>query len=292
MSTMMVHAQCRAICLRATMLIKVGFEIEYGAVAPTPMVIMLNVHPSRVNDLVAPEVIVTEPSVPIRYYHDSFGNFCGRLTAPVGGVRLLGSALVRDSGLPDEVAPDAQQLAIEDLPDDVLLYLMASRYCETDKLGDVAWGLFKDTQPGWPRVQAIVDFVHNHLTFGYDHARSTKTAHDAFIEKKGVCRDFAHLSVTLCRCMNIPARYVTGYLGDIGVPPDPAPMDFSGWFEVYLSGKWYTFDARHNEPRIGRILMGTGRDAADVALTTSFGPLQLKTFTVFTDEVPESEAAR
>lgn len=273
------------------MLIRTGFEIEYGATSPTPMVIMLNIHPSRIGDLVGPEVILTEPDVPIRYYHDSFGNFCGRLTAPVGGIRLLGSALVRDSGLPDQVAADAQQLAIEDLPDECLLYLMASRYCETDKLGDVAWGLFKDTPPGWPRVQAIVDFVHNHLTFGYDHARATKTAHDAFVERKGVCRDFAHLAVTLCRCMNIPARYVTGYLGDIGVPPDPAPMDFSGWFEVYLSGKWYTFDARHNEPRIGRILMGTGRDAADVALTTSFGPLQLKTFTVFTDEVPETEVA-
>jgi transglutaminase-like putative cysteine protease len=291
MSTMPVHAQCRATFQWLTMLIKTGFEIEYGAESPTPMVIMLNIHPSRVHDLVGPEVIVTEPHVPIRHYHDSFGNFCGRLTAPAGGIRLLGSALVRDSGLPDEVAPDAQQLAIEDLPDECLLYLMASRYCETDKLGDVAWGLFKDTPPGWARVQAIVDFVHNHLTFGYDHARPTKTAHDAFVERKGVCRDFAHLAVTLCRCMNIPARYVTGYLGDIGVPPDPAPMDFSGWFEAYLSGKWYTFDARHNEPRIGRILMGTGRDAADVALTTSFGGLQLKTFTVFTDEVPETEAA-
>lgn len=273
------------------MLIKTGFEIEYGTINPTPMVVMLNIHPSRVQDLVEPEVMITEPNVPVRYYHDSFGNFCGRLTAPAGGIRLLGSALVRDSGLPDVVAPEAQQHDIEDLPDACLLYLMASRYCETDKLGDVAWGLFKDTPPGWARVQAIVDFVHNHLTFGYDHARPTKTAHDAFVERKGVCRDFAHLAVTLCRCMNIPARYVTGYLGDIGVPPDPAPMDFSGWFEAYLSGRWYTFDARHNTPRIGRILMGIGRDAADVALTTSFGPLQLKTFTVFTDEVPESETA-
>jgi transglutaminase-like putative cysteine protease len=267
------------------MRIEVGFDIEYKTAAPTPMVIMLSIHPSRVRDIVGREIIVAEPAAAIRYYLDSFGNVCGRLTAPPGAVRLRGSALVADTGQPDPVVRHARQLAIDHLPDEALLYLMGSRYCETDKLADIAWSLFKDTEPGWPRVQAICDFVHNHLEFGYAHAHPGKTAFDAYNQKRGVCRDFAHLAVAFCRCMNIPARYVTGYLGDIGVPADPAPMDFSGWFEAYLSGRWYTFDARHNAPRIGRILMGIGRDAADVALTTSFGPIELRKFHVSTDEV-------
>lgn len=265
--------------------IKVGFEISYAAPNPTPMVTLLNIHPSRFADIVGTETIVTEPKVPIGTYRDSFGNVCGRLIAPAGGVTFRGSALVRDCGLPDVVRADAQQLAIEQLPDDCLMYLMPSRYCETDKLTDIAWSLFGNTPPGWARVQAIVDFVHDHLTFGYEHAHHMKSAHDVYEQRAGVCRDFAHLALTLCRCMGVPARYCTGYLGDIGVPPDPAPMDFSGWFQVYLSGQWYTFDARHNTPRIGRILMATGRDAADVALTTSFGRMDLVKFVVFTDEV-------
>ena len=265
--------------------IKVGFDIEYKTGAATPMVIMLSIHPSRRAAIVGSERIVAAPEVPIRFYHDSFGNICGRLTAPAGGIRLTGSALVNDSGKPEPVKPDARQHAIEDLPDDCLLYLMGSRYCETDKLNDIAWRLFKDTPPGWSRVQAICDFVHRHVEFGYEHAHAMKTAFDVYQQKSGVCRDFAHLALTLCRCMNIPARYITGYLGDIGVPIEPTPMDFSGWFEVYLSGQWYAFDARHNTPRIGRIVMGRGRDAADVALTTSFGRVELKKFLVFTDEV-------
>ena len=165
------------------------------------------------------------------------------------------------------------------------MFLLPSRYCEIDRMMDVAWSLFKETAPGWARVQAICDYVHNHLTFGYQFAGPTKSAHDVHAERRGVCRDFAHLAVTLSRCMNIPARYCTGYLGDIGVPPDPAPMDFSAWFEVYLSGHWYTFDARHNTPRIGRILMARGRDAADVPLSTSFGPTTLDLFKVHTEEI-------
>lgn len=267
------------------MRIEVGFDIAYRTAAETPIVFMLNIHPSRAQDIVGREVIVAEPDVPIRYYLDSFGNVCGRLTAPAGVIRLRGSALVADTGAPDPVARDARQLAIDHLPDDCLLYLMPSRYCETDKLADIAWSLFGHTEPGWPRVQAICDFVHGHLAFGYAHASAGRTAFDAWQHKRGVCRDFAHLAVTLCRCVNIPARYVTGYLGDIGVPRDPAPMDFSAWFEAYLSGRWYTFDARHNTPRIGRILMATGRDAADVALMTSFGPLELRKFQVFAEEV-------
>ena len=265
--------------------IKVGFEISYAAVQPTPMVIMLSIHPSRYSDIVGAERIVAEPDVGIGFYRDSFGNVCGRLVAPAGGITLRGEALVRDSGLPDMVVPTAQQLPIEQLPDDVLLYLMPSRYCETDKLTDVAWSLFGNTPAGWARVQAIVDFVHNHVTFGYQHAHHMKSAHDVYEQRAGVCRDFAHLALTFCRCMNIPARYCTGYLGDIGVPRDPAPMDFSGWFQVYLSGQWYTFDARHNVPRIGRIVMARGRDATDVAIVTSFGDCILSGFKVVTDEV-------
>jgi len=267
------------------MQIKVGFEITYAAAQPTPMVTMLSIHPSRRQDIIGAETIIAEPDVRIGFYRDSFDNICGRLVAPAGGVTLRGKALVRDTGLPDAIVPDALQWPIDRLPDDVLLYLMASRYCETDKLTDVAWSLFGKTQAGWPRVAAICDFVHDRVTFGYQHAHYTKSAHDVYEQRAGVCRDFAHLALTFCRCMGIPARYCTGYMGDIGIPFDPEPMDFSGWFEAYLSGQWYTFDARHNHPRIGRILMATGRDAADVALTTSFGRMDLVKFVVISDEV-------
>src|ERR1700760_932129 len=266
--------------------IKVGFEIAYAAVQPTPMIMMLSIHPSRYSNIVGTETILAEPDVPIGFYRDSFGNVWGGLTAPAGGLTLRGNALVRDSGLPDVVNPAAQQLPIDQLPDELLLYLMPSRYCETDRLTDIAWSLFANTPPGWARVQAIVEFVHRHVTFGYQHAHAMKTAWDVYEQKNGVCRDFAHLALTFCRCMGIPARYCTGYMGDIGIPPEPEPMDFSGWFQAYLSGQWYTFDARHNTPRIGRILMGTGRDAADVALSTSFGRMTLQKFVVISDEVP------
>jgi transglutaminase-like putative cysteine protease len=267
------------------MKIRVGFEITYAAAQPTPMVIMLSIHPSRQPDIIGAESITAEPKVSIGFYRDSFGNICGRLVAPAGGVTLRGSALVRDSGLPDAVAPAAQQLPIDQLPDDLLLYLMASRYCETDKLTDIAWPLFGKTKPGWDRVMAICEFVHDHVKFGYQHAHHMKSAHDVYEQGTGVCRDFAHLALTFCRCMGIPARYCTGYMGDIGIPPEPEPMDFSGWFQAWLGGVWYTFDARHVKPRIGRILMATGRDAADVALTTSFGRMDLMKFVVISDEV-------
>lgn len=270
------------------MLIRVGFEITYYAINPTPMVTMLSIHPSRYGDIDGVESITTDQNVPIGYYRDSFGNVCGRLIAPAGGITFRGDTLVRDSGLHDAVVPTAQQLPIDQLPDECLLYLMASRYCETDKLTDVAWSLFGNTEPGWGRVAAITAFVHDHVTFGYQHAHHMKSAHDVYQQGNGVCRDFAHLALTFCRCMGIPARYCTGYMGDIGIPVDPNPMDFSGWFEVYLSGRWYTFDARHNKPRIGRILMGTGRDAADVALTTSFGRMDLVKFHVISDEIKQA----
>lgn len=269
------------------MKIRAGFEISYDCPQPTPMIVQLSVHPSRFGDLISRDQLKVEPRVPIKTYHDSFGNFCHVLRAPAGRLDLTTDFLIHDSGEPDIVAPHARQHELQDLPVDTLLYLLGSRYCETDRLSDVAWALFGTTPRGWPLVQAICDFVHNHITFGYEHARATKTAFDAHEERLGVCRDFAHLAITLCRCMNVPARYCTGYLGDIGVPIDPAPMDFSAWFEVYLGDRWYTFDARHNHPRIGRILMARGRDATDVALVTSFGSCTMVGFRVLTDEVPE-----
>jgi transglutaminase-like putative cysteine protease len=265
--------------------IKVGFEITYQAAQPTPMVMMLSIHPSRRADIIGRETIVTEPDVRIGYYRDSFDNICGRLVAPAGGITLRGSALVHDSGMPDKVMPSAQQTPIENLPDELLLYLMPSRYCETDKLTDIAWSLFGNIRGGWDRVAAITAFVHQRVTFGYQHAHAMKSAFDVYEQKSGVCRDFAHLAVALCRCLNIPARYCSGYLGDIGIPPVDVAMDFHAWFEVYLGGEWHAYDARHRVPRIGRILMAAGRDAADVALTTAFGPALLTRFAVHTDEV-------
>ena len=267
------------------MLIRAGYSIRFECEVPVPMLAMLSIHPSRNKDLSTPQRIITAPEVPIYDYLDSFGNVCSRVTIPQGGLTLSCDFVIQDSGLPDRTFPDAVQHAIEELPDEVLIYLLGSRYCETDRMSETAWSHFSHIEQGWPRVQAIVSFVHNHIEFGYHHARATRTAWEAYQDQQGVCRDFAHLAVTLCRCMNIPARYCTGYLGDIGVPRVDAPMDFSAWFEVFLGGEWHTFDARHNIPRIGRILMACGRDAADTALTTSFGPLTLANFEVHTDEV-------
>ena len=264
--------------------IKVGFEIAYAAPAATPMVIMLSIHPSRFPDIVGTETIATEPNVPIKFYNDSFGNLCGRLVAPAGGITFHGSAIVRDSGRPDAIDPSAEQLPIEQLPDELLLYLMPSRYCETDRLSQIAWDTFGQLAPGWSRVQAICDFTNKHITFGYHNARNTRTAFEAYEEKVGVCRDYAHLAIAFLRCMNIPARYVNGYLGDIGVPILD-PQDFSAWIEVYLGGQWMTFDPRNNVPRIGRIVVARGRDAADVPLINSFGPHELKKFRVWTYDV-------
>jgi transglutaminase-like putative cysteine protease len=273
------------------MKIRIGYELRYECPQPTPMILLLNVHYSRVSDMAGPDHMVTSPSIPVRGYRDSFGNWCSRIVAPAGKLRLTASTVVSDPGTPDPVVPTAGQHAIEDLPEDALVFLLGSRYCETDRLTEQAWSLFGETPTGWGRVQAICDFVHRHLTFGYEHARATRTAAEALAEGHGVCRDFAHLAVALCRCMNIPARYCTGYLGDIGVPPSPEPMDFSAWFEAYLGGQWHTFDARHNVPRIGRVLMARGRDAADVAIATTFGPNTLEGFEVWTDQIPDDGTA-
>lgn len=268
------------------MQIRIGYELTYTCPQPTPMMLMLNVHFSRVSDLIIPDHIVTTPPTPISGYRDGFGNWCSRIVAPPGEVRISSDALIRDSGLVDCSQPDAMQHAVEDLPAETLVFLLGSRYCETDRLSETAWSLFGKTAPGWPRVQAICDFVHGHITFGYPFARATKTAYEAFHEAQGVCRDYTHLAITFCRCMNIPARYCTGYLGDIGVPASADPMDFSAWFEAYLDGRWHTFDPRNNIPRIGRVLIAQGRDAADVPISNAFGPNVLNGFRVWSDEVP------
>ena len=272
------------------MKIRAGFEIVYDCPAPAPMMLQLSVRPERRPDLLTPEILKVDPPAPVHQYLDSFGNVVSRVLAPAGRTTFSSDFLIFDSGEPDRASPGAGQHAIEDLPDEALVFLLGSRYCETDHMVDEAWRLFGSTPPGWARVQAIVDYTHERITFGYPHARATRTAREAHSERMGVCRDFAHLAVTLCRCMNIPARYCTGYLGDIGVAPVDAAMDFSAWFEVYLGGGWHTFDARHNRPRIGRILMAWGRDATDVALTTTFGSARLESFRVVTDEVVDSAA--
>lgn len=265
--------------------IRVGYELIYDCPQPTPMMLTLNIHYSRASDIVIPDYLTTNPSVPITAYRDAFGNWCSRIVAPQGQIRIASTAVVRDTGQPDIVVPSAWQHPVQELPEETLAFLLGSRYCDTDRLSETAWNLFHHSPTGWGRVQAICDFVHNHISFGYEHARPTRTASEAFHERVGVCRDYAHLAITFCRCMNIPARYCTGYLGDIGMPPPYGPMDFAGWFEAYLGGAWHTFDARNNIPRIGRVLIARGRDATDVAISNTFGPNTLLSFKVWTDEI-------
>ncbi|AGP36944.1 transglutaminase [Sorangium cellulosum] len=267
------------------MQIRVGYELLYAFPRPTPVILTLSIHYSRVSDLVRPDHMLTSPPIPIRSYRDAFGNWCSRIVAPAGRLKISADTLVNDTGAPDVVATQAEEHPVDSLPEETLVFLLGSRYCETDLLSETAWCLFGQSPPGWGRVQAICDFVHRHIAFGYEFACPTKTAWEVFNERKGVCRDYAHLAIALCRCMNIPARYCTGYLGDIGVPPPHGPMDFSGWFEAYIGGQWHTFDARNNVPRIGRVLIARGRDAADVAISTTFGPNTLETFRVWTDEI-------
>jgi transglutaminase-like putative cysteine protease len=266
------------------MLIRLGFDIQFEIPDAVPMIALFHVHSTRRADLREPDEPRITPAVSITEYEDSFGNVCTRFVAPAGKLQIYHSTLIEDSGKPDLVNLQARQIPVENLPPEVLRHLLASRYCEVDRLLDVAGMLFGNSQLGWARVQAVCDWVQANVTFGYHFASPTKTAMDVYADRKGVCRDFQHLAITFCRCLNIPARYATGYLGDIGVPFVP-PMDFSAWFEVYLEDRWWTFDARNNKPRIGRVLMATGRDAADVAITTSFGTSWLTNFTVIADEV-------
>ncbi len=266
--------------------IKLGYNIALGLSAPTAVIYVLHVHPSRTSDLVTPETFRIEPSLRVEEYFDGYGNHCGRVNAPAGVIRFLNDTIIRDSGEPDPSVPNASQPDVTLLPLDTLAFVLPSRYCEVDsELLDFAWSTFASTLPGWPRVRAICDFVHQHIRFDYMQARANRTALEAFRERVGVCRDFTHLAITLCRCLNLPARYVTGYLGDIGVPPSPGPMDFSAWFEVFLGQRWYTFDARHNARRIGRVVIGRGRDAGDVPITMAFGKHSLEHFEVTTEQV-------
>jgi len=273
-----------------SVLLRIGYEFVYDCPQPTPMLLLLNVHSERVADMLVPDHVRTDPPLPVTRYYDSYGNLCARLVAPAGRTRLTADAIVRDSGEFDPFVPDARQHAVEDLPGETLQYLLNSRYCEVDLLGDTAWERFGNGPTGWARVQAICDFAHERVTFGYEHARATRTAWETYNEGVGVCRDFTHLAVALCRAMNIPARYCTGYLGDMGMPPPYGPGDFAAWFEAYLDGQWYTFDPRNNVPRMARVLVARGRDAADVPLTHAFGPANLTSFTVWTDEVDEATA--
>ncbi|MGA0603298.1 transglutaminase-like domain-containing protein [Caulobacter sp. KR2-114] len=262
-----------------------GFRISYDCPLPVPMMLMLSVHPSRRGDLETPDWLVTDPVLPVRLYIDGYGNLCSRLLAPAGRLTLSADFVVRDDGQIDPYEPQAVQHLVQDLPDEVLLYLLGSRYCDTDRLTQLAWTLFRDTPLGWARVQAVADYVHERIVFDHAAARPDKTAYQAWEERAGVCRDYAHLAVAFCRCLNIPARYCTGYLGDIGVPVVGA-MDFSAWFEVYLGGAWRTFDARNNMPRMGRVLIATGRDAVDTPIATTFGDAKLVGFEVISLEAP------
>ncbi len=270
---------------RLTMLLQAGYELTYESTQPTPMLLALSIHSSRAADLVVPDQVTVDPATPICSYYDSFGNLCSRIVVPPGVTRVASNAVVRDHGTRDEVVPAARQTDVQDLPGDTLQFLLPSRYCETDLLGTVAWQKFGGTPPGWTRVQAICDFVHDRIAFDYQQATSTRTAAQAYDERVGVCRDYTHLGIALCRAMNIPARYCTGYLSDIGTPPPWGVPDFAAWFEAYLDGRWYTFDPRNNEPRIGRVLIARGRDAADVPLSHTFGPASMIGFTVWTHEI-------
>jgi transglutaminase-like putative cysteine protease len=273
------------------MLIRLGYDLQFDIPATVAMVALLNVHPSRAGDLLEPDELQTEPKLDVTSYLDSFGNRCARFVAPPGTLKLRNSTLIRDSGDPDPFNWFARESAVGELPNEVLSFLLSSRYCEVDRFSNIALELFGEIQPGWGRVQAICNWVHNHIAFNYQQTRPTKTALDVFTERVGVCRDFQHLAITFCRALNIPARYATGYLGDIGVPAR-LPMDFSAWFEVYLDNRWWAFDARNNQPRIGRILMATGRDASDVAMTTSFGQADLRHFFVVTEEETQASPAQ
>lgn len=269
--------------------LRIGYELIYSFPQPTPIILVVNVHHSRTADLVIPDRLTTEPVIPVAGYHDAFGNWCNRCLAPAGRLRLTTDAIIRDNNQPDEIMPAAWQDNVQSLPEETLVFLHGSRYCETDLLSQAAWQLFGSTTPGYPRVQAICDYVHNHVAFNYQNASATRSAMEVFNARTGVCRDYVHLAMTFCRCLNIPARYCTGYLGDIGMPPPYGVGDFAAWFEAWIGGRWHIFDPRNNMPRLGRVLMARGRDACDVAITTTFGPNTLESFRVWTDEITEGE---
>ena len=281
------HVRINAVAPNRPLRIHVGSEFIYQLPTPTPMIVMLNVHESRADDIETQDYLTTDPVVPIERYQDGFGNTCCRFVAPPGRFVLRTDGVVRDAGRTDPIVPDAMQHAVEDLPPEALSFLLPSRYCESDILAEEAWRLFGQSAAGWARVQAICDFVHDQVDFGYKFSRATRTAMETYQERRGVCRDFTHLGIAFCRAVNIPARYCMGYISDIGMPPPYEPMDLAAWMEVYLGDRWYSFDPRNNAPRVGRILIARGRDAADVPLTYTFGQNQLTGFKVWTDELPD-----
>ena len=269
---------------------RIGFELIYSFPQPTPVILHVNVHHSRAYDIIIPDLLTTEPLVPVTNYHDAGGNLCARLVAPAGRFRLTADGVIQDGGQPDVMEFAAGQDSVQDLPEDALVFLLGSRYCETDFLSATAWQLFSGTDRGYACVNAICEYVHRHIAFDYLNARATRTAAEAFRERTGVCRDYAHLAIAFCRCMNIPARYCTGYLSDVGTEPPYGPGDFAAWLEAWIGGRWHTFDPRNLVPRVGRILMARGRDASDVAIATTFGPNILESFLVWTDEIPADGA--
>jgi transglutaminase-like putative cysteine protease len=269
--------------------IRTGFELVYSFPQATPLFLVVNIHDSRASDMIVPDLLMTDPFLSLSGYRDEFGNWCYRGLAPAGRVRLSADCVIRDNGQPDERIFTAAQDTVESLPEDVLVFLLGSRYCETDRLSETAWRLFSNVAPGYSRVQAICDYVHSHIAFNYQNARATRSAMEALNEGTGVCRDYAHLAIAFCRCMNIPARYCTGYLSDLGTPPPYGVGDFAAWFEAWVGGRWHAFDPRNNVPRLGRILMARGRDACDVAIATTFGSNTLESFRVWTDELPAGE---
>jgi transglutaminase-like putative cysteine protease len=232
----------------------------------------------------------TVPDFSMQAYSDIYGNLCQRFVLPTGENVIRYDATVAVVDEYDEIGLGAEQLPVEDLPSDVLLYTLPSRFCLSDVLSNAAWQLFGHTQPGWARVQAICDWVHDNIRFQYGTSTPLTTAVDVYEQHVGVCRDFAHLAVTFCRALNIPTRYVFGYLPDIGVPPPDDPMDFCAWMEVYLGGRWWTFDPRNNAPRTGRVLIGRGRDALDVAMVTMYGGPLLQQMVVWADEVVSADS--
>jgi len=267
------------------MRMRLGCRLSFDLPAPTPMILLLNVHYSRASDLERPDHLVTDPAVPVEAYRDGFGNWCHRLVAPAGRMTVSTDGVIRDLRLPDPVDILAEQHPVETLPPEAITFLLPSRYCEADTLSDFAWETFGQGPTGWGRVQAVCDFVHDHVTFGYEHSRATRTAAETLAEGVGVCRDFTHLAVALCRSLNIPTRYCTGYVSDIGQPTPHAEMDFAAWMEVYLGRRWWVFDPRNNKMILGRVLIARGRDAADVPITHSFGRHDLTGFKVWISEI-------
>ncbi len=269
------------------MRLKVGSRLTFDFAAATPVIAMLNIHSSRAADIERPDRLILTPASPVVGYHDVYGNWCSRFIAPAGRVELAVEGTVRDSGSWDAVEIEVVEQPVAELSSEILQFLLGSRYCETNLLSAFAWGTFAGYSAGHARVQAIIDDVHGHLRFDYTRSSPVRTAVGAFQEKVGVCRDFAHLAIALLRALNIPARYCTGYISDVGLPPPESPQDFAAWIEVYLGGRWRTYDPRNNDPRIGRVLIARGRDAEDVPLTLTFGPNALVGFSVTVEELSE-----